>query len=324
MKYVPFDHTQDEVSVIGFGCWQMGHWMWTGVRDEDSIAAVRRALDLGITLFDTADIYGFGHSETILAKALGQDLGKVFIATKGGVRHNDERGYWRDTSPEWIIEACEASLKRLGRECVDLYQIHWPSADHPLDDVMDALNRLRESGKARYVGVSNFFKDQIELMLMMGVIHSLQPQLNILKRKVMHTSTMHFCRERGISVLAYGPLCEGILGGGVTMDTQYSKGDNRHGHDEYEPSDRRAANLNIVETLRQIARERAVSPAQVAIRWTLDHAGATVALCGARTPAHIEDSAASADWKLSADEIDVIERSVAEYRPDLLSPAHEP
>lgn len=321
MKYVPFGESSETVSMIGFGCWQMGRRMWTGVRDEDSVAAVRRALELGVTLFDTADIYGFGHSETLLAEALGAERDRVFIATKGGVCHSEERGFWRDTSPAWLIEACEASLRRLKRECVDLYQVHWPSRDHSLEGVMEALNRLREQGKARYVGVSNFFKDQLEPMLKMGPLHSLQPQLNIIKREVLHTSTMQFCRENGIATLAYGPLCEGILSGRVTMETKFDEGDNRHGHDEYEPAERRAANLRIVDSLAHIARERNVSTAQAAIRWVFDHADATVALCGSRTPAHIEDSAGAADWTLSEEELNLIERAVAEHRPDLVKAA---
>lgn len=319
MKFVPFHHSQEMISVIGFGCWQMGRRMWTDVHDEETMAAARKAIDSGVNFFDTADIYGFGHSESVLAKALGGDINKVFIATKGGLRHNNEKGFWRDTSPAWITQACEASLRRLGRDYVDLYQIHWPSNDHTLDETMEALNRLRDAGKARFVGVSNFFKDQLEAMQSLGPIHSLQPQLNILKRKVIHTSTMKFCRDQGIATLAYGPLCEGILGGHVTIETKFEQGDNRHGHDEYEPVERRAANLKIVETLQKIARERNVSAAQIAIRWTLDHAGATVALCGARKPEQIQDSAAAADWELSRDEITLIEKSVAENRPDLVS-----
>lgn len=319
MRYVRFADTDESVSVIGFGCWQMGRRMWTGVLDEDSVAAVHRALDLGVTLFDTADIYGFGHSETLLARALGSYCSKVFIATKGGVRYEPGRGFWRDTSAAWLKSACEASLRRLGRDYVDLYQVHWPSSETPLDETMEALIELKDQGKIRFIGVSNYFKDELEQLTRFGPVHALQPQLNIVKRRVINTSTLEFCSRNHIAVLAYGPLCEGLLTGRVGMDTKFEKGDNRSGHDEFEPPERRAANLQIVQVLLQIANERQRSAAQVAIRWVLAQPGVTTALCGTRTPAQIEDSAGAADWELSPSELDRIEQAVAKHRSDLFT-----
>jgi aryl-alcohol dehydrogenase-like predicted oxidoreductase len=187
-----------------------------------------------------------------------------------------------------------------------------------MEEVADGLSRLIDQGKARYVGVSNFFKDDLQKLSNLGPLHSLQPQLNILKRRILENSTLKFCRDSEIAVLAWGPLCEGILSGRVTMNSEFGDWDNRYGHDEYEPADRRRANLKIVSVLSEIAGERDVSTAQVAIRWTLSLEGMTTALCGARNAGQIADSCAAADWELNREEFEQIEAAVRQFRPDLI------
>lgn len=306
-----------ELPVIAFGCWPMGGWLWSGNDDEQSIQAVRRAVDLGITFFDNADCYGFGHAETLLARALGPRIRECFIATKGGVEKiGEENGQAKtriNVTRDYLLAACEASLKRLGVECIDLYQVHWPNVSTPVEETMDALNRLRTQGKVRYVGVSNYSGARIEESLQYGPLHTNQPPYNLLQRE-MEADAGAVCLRHGMGILAYGPLCQGLLTGKYTRDNiRFPEGDHRNHHKQFrEPL--LSQNLRIIERLTPLARAAGRSLAELAVAWVLARGEHVFALCGAKRPEQIEETAKAADWVLTESEVAEIDQIVAEER----------
>ncbi|MGQ0793327.1 MAG: aldo/keto reductase [Deltaproteobacteria bacterium] len=313
MKYRKLGSSDLTVSEIGFGCWAMGGG-WGEVSDRDSVSSVVRAIDLGINFFDTADIYGFGHSEEVLAGALGSRRGDVVIATKGGLVWDDAgRIIARSGARDYLAKALEASLRRLNTDYVDLYQIHWPDSNTPLEETMRALEEFQKSGKARYVGVSNFTAAQMRDCLGAGQIHSLQPPYNMLMREA-ERELFPFCSERGIGVLAYGPLAYGLLTGKYTEKSEFPATDWRGGklfpdpgewkrHIDLFHGDGFRRNLEIVALIKGIAQKRGKTPGQVAIAWALAHPAVSCALVGARRPSQVEDNAAASGWTLPPEDM---------------------
>jgi aryl-alcohol dehydrogenase-like predicted oxidoreductase len=308
MEYKTLGQTDLEVSTICLGTWQFGG-DWGTPRREDAKAAVRRALELGVTFFDTAQAYGFGASEELLAEGLGDDLRRrrdeLVIATKGGLRP-EGGGIERDSSPEWLRSGVEESLRHLGVETIDLYQVHWPDPDTPVEETAGALDELVTEGKIRHVGVSNFDVEQMAGFERTRKVESLQPPYHLFRREI-EEDVLPWCRENGVGVLAYGPLAHGLLSGRMTPETRLADDDWRHGSDLFR-GDNFRRNLEVVAALGRFAEERGSTVAQLAVAWTLANPAVDVAIVGARRPDHIEGTAPAADVELSGDDLAEIDR----------------
>ena len=310
MEYRKLGETDLNVSVVGFGCWAAGAKGWGKVDDNESIAAMQRAIDLGINLFDTADEYGWGHSEEILGKAIKGRRDGLVIATKVG-RTVDETGkYGLDASRKHIFEAVEGSLKRLQIDCIDLYQIHAPDPDTPHEETLRAMEDLVKQGKIRYFGCSNYTAEQLEESLKYGRFDTLQPPYNLFQRQI-ERDILPLCRRENIGVLSYGTLCKGLLTGKFTPDTTFPEDDNRSRSPMFQ-GERFRRNLAIVEKLKKIAAEYGKTVGQLAISWVINQPGITVALVGAKRPSQVEENVGGAGWKISKEHLEEIDRIMAE------------
>lgn len=307
MQYRELAGTGLQVSEIGFGGWAMGKLFWgDDVVDEDSIAAVHRALDLGINFFDTAAVYGAGHSERVLAQALGSRRGEVIVATKCGRRRRADGTLYNDSSPAGLAEECEQSLRNLQTDYIDLYQVHWPDEQTPFEDTMAALLELRQQGKVRHLGVSNFTVPMLQRTLAAGPLASVQPPYSLLRRGI-EEGLLPFCREHNLAVLCYSPMQRGLLTGKYRPGASFPETDTRS-RDPLFQGETLARVCAAVAAMGSFAAARGKTPGQLAIAWVLSQPGVTVALCGAKRPGHIEESAGAAGWRLSPEEC----RQVAE------------
>lgn len=282
----------------------MGGHGWGQIDDADSRAAIHRALDLGVNLFDTADVYGFGHSERLLSDTLGEDRHRVYIATKGGVRWSDDGRTHRDISPKTIVKALEGSLRRLRVDCISLYQIHWPDGVTPIACTMEALVRCREEGKIRWIGCSNFSIAQMAEARQVHPVATLQMPYNLLDRGC-EESLLPYCQRQEIAALTYAPLAQGALTGKYRGRADFDATDvrSRTGYFSDEITTLRIA---ILERLKHAAAEYGRTPAQVAIRWVLDHGGVSGAVTGVTTAQQFEENLGALDWKLSVEARDLI------------------
>ena len=286
------------VSTLGFGAWAIGGTDWGPVDDDESSEAIVTALGEGITLFDTADFYGFGHSETVLGRALAPHRKEVVFATKGGLRWDGAGdNVRRDASPQWLKAACEASLRRLHTDHIDLYQLHWPDPNVPVAESVGALQRLREEGKIRHVGVCNLSVAELQAALTTGPVASLQPLYNLFERGV-ETEILPFCQDHGLGVLTYSPLAMGLLTGKYVQEQVFSEGDVRGWFPAFR-GDTFRKHLNTVERLRPVASGQGKSLAQLAIQWVLSHPAVTSALVGARNPEQVRENARGAGWSIT-------------------------
>jgi aryl-alcohol dehydrogenase-like predicted oxidoreductase len=296
-----------DVSRICFGTWQFGG-DWGSLDEQAAVDAMRRALELGINFFDTAQGYGFGTSEQLVGRALGDELRSrrddVVIATKGGLRMDDS-GLVRDSSPEWLRRGVDESLGHLGVEHIDLYQIHWPDPDTPFEETAEALEDLVREGKIRHAGVSNFNVEEMEAFARTRPVETLQPPYHLFRRDI-ERDVLPYCREHDIGVLAYGPLAHGLLSGKFDRDTRLS-GDDWRSSSELFQGENFERNVAVVEELRAFAEERGYTVAQLAVAWTLAQPGVHVAIVGARRPDHIEGTALAADLELSDDDLELID-----------------
>lgn len=307
MRTVRLGETDLQTSRVWFGTWQFGG-DWRDLDRGRAVSAVRRARELGIDAFDTAQAYGFGASEELLAEALGPELRRsredLVLATKGGLRHEGGR-LLRDSSPSWLRSGLEDSLRHLGVDHVDVYQVHWPDPDTPFQETAAALESFVEEGKVRHAGVSNFSVAQMEAFRKGGRLHTLQPPYHMLRREI-EDRILPYCRERGIGVLCYGPLAHGLLTGKYGPDTRFPEDDWRHGSALFrgEPFRR---NLAVVERLAEVAASAGCTLPQLAVAWTLANPDVDAAIAGAREPWHIEETAAAADIDLEADVLERID-----------------
>lgn len=301
-----------EVTAVGLGCWVIGGWMWGGADDRQSIAAIRRAVDLGVNFIDTGPVYGYGHSEELVGVALEGHLSGVVLATKCGIvwPPREGRRFFVATDgtpirynlePDSIIDECEQSLRRLRTDVIDLYQCHWPDEGTPIEDTMAALLKLQEQGKIRAIGVSNYSVEQMKESIKHGSLASDQPQYNMLDRSI-EAEILPFCRRNHIGVIAYSPLARGILTGKVTMGREFKKGDHRADIPWYQPKNRRRV-LEFLEKIKPIADGHNATLAQLAVNWVICQDGITTAICGARTPEQVEENVKAGEFKLTAAEI---------------------
>jgi aryl-alcohol dehydrogenase-like predicted oxidoreductase len=311
-KRVRLGMTGLEVSPIAFGTWQLGG-EWGKFDEQEGIAAIRQARELGVNLFDTAQGYGFGASERVLGRALRHDLDngrdEVVIATKGGLRMTDD-GLVRDSSPKWLRHGVDASLKALGVDHVDVYQVHWPDPKVPFAETAGALQELVEAGKLRHVGVSNYDAHQLAEFAGTRPVETLQPPYDLFRRGI-ETEILPYCRDHDIGVLIYGPLAHGLLTGAMDENTTFSSDDWRSGAPFFKGDDFHR-NLEVVRELERFAKEQfGISVSRLAIAWTLANPAVQVAIVGARHPGHIEDSVAAAELDLSEADLEQIGRITA-------------
>jgi aryl-alcohol dehydrogenase-like predicted oxidoreductase len=300
MEYIELGKSGLRVSRICFGTWQFGG-DWGAVERDDAIAAVRSALDHGVTFFDTAQAYGFGESEALLAEALGDDIRRddVVVATKGGLRAVGD-GVERDASPAFLRDGVEQSLKHLGVEAIDLYQVHWPDRETPFDETGAALQQLKDEGKIRHVGVSNFSPAEMDELSRAVEVETDQPPFNLFNRAI-EADVLPYCREQDIGLLVYGPLSHGLLSGNFDP-SKLAEDDWRLGHEPFEGANLER-NLEVVEQLKRFAEVRGHTLPQLAVAWVLAQPGVHVAIAGARRPAHVEGIVPAAEIELSDDEL---------------------
>jgi aryl-alcohol dehydrogenase-like predicted oxidoreductase len=284
-------------SRIGLGTWAIGGWMWGGSDEAESIATIRSAIDRGVTLIDTAPVYGFGRSEEIVGKALAKGglRGKVQIATKVALAWKDGR-ILRDSSAARIRQEIEDSLRRLRTDAIDLYQVHWPDPSTPFDETARALEDLRRAGKIRAIGVSNYSPAQMDAFRVAARLDAVQPPYNLFEREI-EADVLPYAKRAGLAVLSYGALCRGLLSGRMTRATAF-EGDDLRKRDPKFQGARFGQYLAAVEELRTLARERfGKSVLALAVRWVLDQ-GPTIALWGARRPDQLDPIGEIDGWHI--------------------------
>lgn len=301
MEYRRLGASSLDISAIGFGGWAMGKWMWgDDVVDDDSIAAIRKSLELGINFYDTAQVYGFGHSEIILGKALeGYPREQVIIASKTGLEWDDDAKVDRNSRPEYVLKTTRDSLERLQTDYIDLMQIHWPDEKVPFEETAAAMKELCDAGTIRAVGVSNYSVEQMRRFMSACPLHSLQPPYSMLNRGI-EAETLPFCRENNIGVLAYSPMARGLLTGKYDETATFPKSDARSGDGLWQ-GDRLKRNIAAVRELTALAETLDMTMAQLAMAWVLNQPGLTCALSGTKRPYQIEETAAAAGRVLSPD-----------------------
>ncbi|HEY0840071.1 MAG TPA: aldo/keto reductase [Vulgatibacter sp.] len=304
--------TEREVSAIGLGTWVAGGTMWGGSEPRVIDKTIEKALDLGIDLIDTAPVYGFGRAEELVGAALEARAARsrVFLATKCGLVWDDAGRIRRDSSPAAVRRDVEASLARLRTDRIDLLQVHWPDAATPIAATIEELERLREEGKLLFYGVSNFSADQLGEALAAGRPVVDQVPYNLFEREI-EERTLPACRDAGVGVFAYGAICRGLLSGKFRADTTFAEGDLRRVDPKFQPP-RFAQYLAAVDRLRPVAYARNKKLTQLAVRWILEQPGITAALWGARSPSQIEEAAGASGWRLSAGELEGIDRILRE------------
>jgi aryl-alcohol dehydrogenase-like predicted oxidoreductase len=302
----PLGNSDLNLTPIGFGAWAIGggNWefAWGPQDDNDSVNAIHRALDLGVNWVDTAAIYGLGHSEEVVAKALKGTSHKPYVFTKCSMRWDDDRKIYRSLKGNSLEEELNSSLRRLNIETIDLYQIHWPNPEEEIEEGWSALAKFKEQGKIRHIGVSNFNVDQMKRAQKIAPITSLQPPYSMLRRAI-EQEILPFAQANNIGVINYSPMLSGMLTGKMTRDrvAAMPQDDWRRRAPEFnEP--RLSRNLRLVELLREIGSSHNVEPGVVAVAWTLHHPAITAAIVGGRSPQQVEGIAPALHFRLSPDE----------------------
>jgi len=301
-----------DITPLGVGAWAIGGGGWAfawGAQDDaDSIGAIRAALDAGINWIDTAPVYGLGHSEEVVAKALEGVSSKPYVFTKCGRCWDENRQIVKRIKRESIFEECENSLRRLRVETVDLYQMHWPEPDEDIEEGFEAMARLKEQGKVRWIGVSNYSVAQLERIRPIAPITSLQPPYSIVSPEI-ENSQLPYCARHAIGTLVYSPMKSGLLSGRMTREriAQMPDDDFRKRTPNFqEPLLTR--NLELVESLREIAARYGRTPGEAAIAWTLRRPEVTAAIVGLRSADQLSGVIGAAEWRLTDSEVAEIAR----------------
>lgn len=324
MEYRKLGTTDLEVSVITFGAWAAGGWMWGGNDDNDAIGAMHAAYDLGITSIDTAPIYGQGKSEELVGQAIKDfPRDKVQILTKYGMRWDDNKGQlafkskdnsgkpidiYKYAGRDSVIMECENSLKRLGTDYIDLYQIHWPDVTTPIDETMEAVLRLKEQGKIREAGVCNYDAQQMQEAEKTISLASNQVPFSMVNRGIQNELIPH-CIEHNKSILAYSPLERGLLTGKMNPGQEFGEGDHRAGVKYFRDENIKRTN-DFLQKIKHIADDKQATLGQLVLRWTVEHPGITIALVGARNADQAKQNAKAIEVKLTAEEIDFINQQL--------------
>lgn len=322
--------TDISLSPVAFGAWAIGGWMWGGNEIKDSIRAIKACLDQGISTIDTAPIYGFGLSEELVGQAIAGKRDQYEILTKAGMRWDDSRGVhyfttqdnngatyevYKYSGRESVIAECERSLKRLGTDYIDLYQIHWPDDSTPIEETMEALQLLMDQGKIRAAGVSNYSIGQMKEAASCINLASNQLPYSMVRRDI-EEDIVPWCVENECSILAYSPLQRGLLTGKINENSTFAPGDSRPDMPHFRMNNVIKTNA-FLEKIRPLALTRGVSLSQLVIRWTLQQPGITVALVGARNEDQVKQNAVAATFQLSTEEMDHINLALEQVELDL-------
>ena len=313
MERVRLGTTELRVSPIAFGTWSFGG-EWGQFDTDEAEATIGRALELGITLFDTAQGYGFGKAERLLGGALWARARRedVVVATKGGLRMEGDR-LLRDASGRWLRKGVESSLRNLGTDYIDLYQIHWPDEHTPAEETAGALEDLVREGTIRHVGVSNYDVKQTDELAGFGRVETVQPPYHLFRREI-EDEILPYAMDHDIGVLVYGAMSHGLLTGTMTPETTFARDDWRATSPDFAGETFRR-NLAVVDRLRTIAQQRGITLPQLAVAWTLAYPAVQVTIVGARRPAHLDESAAASDIVLTPDDLAAIEAVLADATP---------
>ncbi|QEA38471.1 aldo/keto reductase [Pistricoccus aurantiacus] len=321
MQTLKIANTDITASRIGLGTWAMGGWMWGGTDDDQAVRTIHAALDQGVTLIDTAPVYGFGHAEEVVGRAVTES-GKrdaLVLATKVAMEWDAQENVMRNASASRIKKEVEDSLRRLQTDIIDLYQVHWPDPLVPMEETARAMERLYRDGKIRAIGVSNFSPEQCDAFREVAPLHSVQPPLNLFERGA-EQDIIPYAKRHDMTMLTYGALCRGLLTGKMHEDSTFEGDDLRNSDPKFQ-SPRFAQYLAAVEALDQFAQERyGKRVLELAVRWLLDRHDNGVALWGARRPDQVEPVAAIDDWRLENADLDEIERIVDQHVTDSVGP----
>lgn len=304
------------ITPIGFGAWAIGGngwaFAWGPQDDAESEAAIREALDLGINWIDTAPVYGLGHSEEVVGETLKGLAKKPYVFTKCGRVWDEQRQIGKNLKRESVRSECEASLRRLQVDVIDLYQMHWPEPDEDVEEGFIEMLKLQKEGKVRWLGVSNFSVSQLKRIAALGEVVSLQPPYHMLRRGI-EADILPYVEEQNIGVIGYSPMASGLLSGSMTRERIAAMPDDdwRKSKNPYYQEPQLTKAMNLVELLREIGAKHGKSPGEVAIAWTLRHPAVTAAIVGARKPGQVKGIIGAAEWRLSEEEIKLIEASAA-------------
>jgi len=316
--------TELEITPVTFGAWAIGGWMWGGADKKDAIDALHTSLDIGISTIDTAPVYGFGRSEEIVGEAIkGKPRDKIEILTKYGLRWENDKGefffeskdnngnpikIYKYASADSIVQECEESLQRLGTDYIDLYQIHWNDPTTPIDESMKAVDKLLKDGKIRYAGVCNYNVDQMAQANSNIPLASNQVPYSMVLRDI-EKNVVPWCLNNEVGILAYSPLQRGVLTGKLKPGHKFNEGDHRAGMSFYKPENIQRIN-NFLENTNPIKEKYNITNAQLVLNWTLQQPGITSVLAGARNAQQVKDNAGAAEFMLSKEEIEQINREL--------------
>lgn len=321
MEQIEIGSSGIRASRIGLGTWAIGGWMWGGIDEREAIATIQRAVELGVTLIDTAPVYGFGRSEEIVGKALKEAglRGKVQIATKAGLDWKDGKVF-RDSRAARLRTEVEDSLRRLQTDVLDVYQIHWPDLETPLEETARVLEDLRREGKIRAIGVSNFSPAQMDAFRAVATLDAVQPPYNLFERDI-EADVLPYAARTGLTVLSYGAICRGLLSGRINASTTY-EGDDLRKIDPKFSGERFQEYLAAVQALEALARERfGKSVLALAVRWVLDK-GPTIALWGARRPQQLDPVGEILGWHIDAQSMADIDAILARCVREPIAPTY--
>lgn len=317
MQTRQFGKTDMQITPIGLGTWAVGggNWEfgWGAQDDEESIATIHRALALGVNWIDTAAVYGLGHSEEVVARALRSRPERPYVFTKCSRIWNEKGEIASNLKADSIRREAENSLRRLQTDVIDLYQMHWPNPDQDLEEGWSAMAKLKAEGKVRYIGVSNFDVNQLRRAQEIAPIDSLQPPYSLIRPDVANNGVLDFCQQHNIAVIVYSPMASGLLTGTMTAERVAKLPDNdwrKRDANFQEP--RLSRNLKLASLLSEIGYPHSRSAGEVAIAWTLQHPAVTAAIVGGRHPKQVEDTIGAAEFRLSESELAQIDKFLQE------------
>ena len=321
MEFVKISGTDIESSRVGLGAWAIGGWLWGGSEERESIETIHAALDSGITLIDTAAIYGFGRSEEIVGKAVSEygNRDKIVIATKAGLDWTSGKVY-RNSTKERIHREVDDSLERLQTDYIDIYQIHWPDFEASFEEPAEAMKEIYDSGKIKAIGVSNYSIEQMDIFRSVAPLHTSQPPYNLFECEI-ENDIFPYCKENDITMLHYGSICRGLLSGRMNSQTTFEGDDIRKVDPKFKNQQRFEQYLAAVKKLDEFAQEKYNKRViHLAIRWVLDKDKSGIALWGARSPSQLEPLNEVFGWSLDEGAFQEIDKILADTIKDPVGP----